>query len=100
MQTQVSHPAVRLLTVAEVAAAIGITAKTIRNQITNGTFPIRSARASGRRVVRSDDLAQYIERVIPGECPTPVEPVPAVVAAPAVKRGRGRPRKLQAQSSQ
>jgi hypothetical protein len=96
VHTQVSLPAVRLLTVAEVAAAIGITAKTIRNQITNGTFPIRSARACGRRVVRSDDLAQYIERVIPSECPTPVEPAPPM-AAP-VKRGRGRPRKLAQQS--
>lgn len=83
-----------LIPLAEAAARPGISLKTAKNRVSEGRFPLASARVGQRRFVRSDDLTSYIDRLIPPA----VEPVMATELVP-IKRGPGRPRKLsQAQS--
>ncbi|MDP1613601.1 MAG: hypothetical protein Q8M11_21280 [Sulfuritalea sp.] len=91
-QPHTQAPDIRLISIAAAAEAIGLTVKTARNKLSSGTFPICTKRVNGKRVVRSDDLASYINQVFPAfKIPEPA-PQPA-------KRGPGAPRKLAKQSN-
>lgn len=43
------------------ATAIGMAVQTGRNQLVRGTFPVRTIKLGGRRMVRLDDLAKYLD---------------------------------------
>lgn len=49
------------------AKAAGFREQTARNLQVKGKFPIRSERQGARRVVHIEDLANYIESVLPRE---------------------------------
>jgi excisionase family DNA binding protein len=51
----------KLLSVNETAAYLGISPKTIRNKISDGTFPIKPVRLSGRVLFRIDDLDLLVD---------------------------------------
>lgn len=54
-----------LISAVEAGAAIGISAGTTRNKISNGTFPVPTILAAGRRKVRKLDLAAYLDGLSP-----------------------------------
>lgn len=68
------------------AAVFGWAEKTTRNRLLNGSFPFPVISLGGRRVVRLADL----ELALAG-APRPEQNV----QPPQLKRGRGRPRKLE-----
>lgn len=76
------------VTPTEAAGAVfGWCAKTVRNRLYAGTFPLPLTRVGNKQVVRLVDLAAALGEDVsdlPG-------PAPAVVVP--VSRGRGRPRK-------
>ncbi len=51
----------KLLSVNETAAYLGISPKTIRNKISDGTFPVKPVRLSGRVLFRVDDLDLLVD---------------------------------------
>ena len=51
----------KLLSVNETAAYLGISPKTIRNKISDGTFPVKPVRLSGRVLFRLDDLDLLVD---------------------------------------
>jgi predicted DNA-binding transcriptional regulator AlpA len=51
----------RLLTVSETAASLGIAAKTLRNKLSDGTFPVRPVRLAGRTLFRVTDLDNLVD---------------------------------------
>lgn len=77
------YPGAVLLDTNQVAAAVGLSAKTIRNL--QGKFPIQSIKLGENRRFRMVDVAAAIDSGI--ELPTPIE-------KNEQKRGRGRPRKV------
>lgn len=79
-----------LITVAEAAHVIGVGAKTVRNQLTLGQFPINSVKVGGRRFFRLADVAAFLD----GSPAQPAAPQP--VSEPCqVRRGPGRPPKAE-----
>lgn len=79
------YPGAVLLDTNQVAAAVGLSAKTIRNL--QGKFPIPSLKLGENRRFRLVDVAAAIDAGI-----TP-EPQPQALASQP-KRSRGRPRKV------
>ena len=53
----------KLLSVNETAAYLGISPKTIRNKISDGTFPVKPVRLSGRVLFRIDDLDLLVDEL-------------------------------------
>ena len=51
----------KLLSVNETAAYLGISPKTIRNKISDGTFPVKPVRLSGRVLFRIGDLDLLVD---------------------------------------
>jgi hypothetical protein len=51
----------KLLTVDETARELALSPKTIRNQLSNGTFPIKPVRSAGGVRFRRVDLTTYVE---------------------------------------
>ena len=51
----------KLLSVNETVAYLGISPKTIRNKISDGTFPVKPVRLSGRVLFRVDDLDLLVD---------------------------------------
>ncbi len=49
-----------LLTVPETADFLGLAPKTIRNQLSTGTFPVQATRLGGRVLFRRSDLERYV----------------------------------------
>lgn len=52
------------LSVADGAAFLGHAEKTVRNQLSEGTFPVRSYKLGGTRVFRLEDLKTYAESIV------------------------------------
>jgi predicted DNA-binding transcriptional regulator AlpA len=73
-----------LLSLEEACEQLGIAVKTARNLLSAGTFPIKTVRLGGRRMVVSADLARFIRSLTDDD--THENEAPA-------RRGRGRPRK-------
>lgn len=63
------------------AALLGISNKTIRNQICRGSFPLPVVKIGGRSLIRLADIHSFVAN-------------PVVAAPDPAKRGRGRPRKI------
>ena len=78
--------------VAAAAEFIGVAYQTARNQILANRFPLSTFLQGGRRMVSSSELARYLIEKAGGD----LAACPAQSNASAVKRGRGRPRKLPA----
>lgn len=55
---QLSHKL--LLTIDELAQVLGASPKTIRNQLSAGTFPIKPRRIGGRVFFRRRDVEEYV----------------------------------------
>lgn len=68
-----------LITVEETARILGISPQTVRNQVANGKFPIKTRKYGCVRRIDIRDLASFLDGE--GEIPK--------------KRGRGRPRKTE-----
>ena len=79
------------LSVAEMAAELRMAPKTLRNHISAGDFPIPSHRVMGKRLFLRADLVAFSENLSPSQ-EQPKNAIPAETAAPAPRRGRGRPR--------
>ena len=47
------------LTVDEAAASLGLSPKTVRNQLWLGTFPVKAHKYGGKRLFRTADLAAW-----------------------------------------
>ena len=95
-QLQSVFPGVILIDSRSAARALGIATKTIHNA--GEDFPIRSVRFGRKKFFRILDVASYLDQqlgivAVPAQ---PCETLPAHIgneSAPALKRGRGRPRK-------
>ena len=72
-----------LVSYSHTAELLGISDKTIRNQISRGSFPLQIVKIGGRCLIRLSDIYALV-----GTSQVVVTP-----ADPA-KRGRGRPRKI------
>jgi excisionase family DNA binding protein len=49
------------ITIAELAFALGISQKTIRNQLAAGVFPIRSTKIGGRRIFSLTEVERFLD---------------------------------------
>ena len=65
------HPGAVLLPFVDAGAALAMKLQTARNQLVAGVFPVPTHKVGGRRVVRIDDLAAYIDSQT---CVAPVGP--------------------------
>ena len=72
-----------LLTTKEVASAIGISDKTIRNKICKKDFPIRSVVFCRRQLFARADVLEFVEKLLSSP-----------ELQQEMKRGPGRPRKI------
>lgn len=66
LRAEVRTPLKRLLTVEEAATYLGISPKTIRNQIGPKAvkpFPVRPVKLAGRVVFRREDLDRYVDNL-------------------------------------
>jgi predicted DNA-binding transcriptional regulator AlpA len=50
-----------LLTIRQAAAFLGMAEKTLRNRLSDGTFPLRPVRLSGRPLFRRRDLEALVD---------------------------------------
>ncbi len=48
------------------AGAVGWAEKTARNMLSNGTFPVKTVRVGGMRLIVVDDLARYYDETVAG----------------------------------
>jgi predicted DNA-binding transcriptional regulator AlpA len=78
-----------LVSVRDTARLLGISEKTIRNQCCTGTFPLSTVKIGGRQLFRMRDI---IALVGGGQHPE----VSSTSVKYISKRGRGRPRKVNA----
>lgn len=46
------------------AGAVGWSVKTARNMLSNGTFPVKTVRVGGMRLIVIDDLARYYAEIV------------------------------------
>ncbi len=106
MLSTISASPIRLaLTPKDAAEALGLSVTALCRDRTNGGLGgIPFVRLGGKVVYPVRDLQEFLSEIAqraqaPQVAAAPVESGPAVVAAPVVKRGRGRPRKLAQQSN-
>lgn len=50
-----------LITIEDVAKILGLTTKTVRNQMANGRFPIKTGKYGGARRIDIRELARYLD---------------------------------------
>lgn len=50
-----------LIPLVEASQSIGISAKTARNKLSIGTFPIATVKIAGRRFIHIQDLVNYVD---------------------------------------
>lgn len=73
-----------LLSVDAAAHIIGISAKTVRNWLSAGRFPVKTVKVGDRRLVVAADLDRFLAELTGSTTTHAAEPAP---------RRRGRPRK-------
>jgi hypothetical protein len=61
LRAELRAPAKMLLTVDETAQALALAPKTVRNQLSAGTFPIKAVRSAGGVRFRREDLVAYVD---------------------------------------
>lgn len=94
------YPSQLRIPLREAARWMGIAGGTARNHACAGTFPIPTFRFGDLRLVDIRDLANYLDvERSPGLKQPPAVPEGAPAPSPStagdVRRGRGRPRKIQ-----
>jgi hypothetical protein len=82
--------------VIEMAPLLGFSYQTFRNRLCAGVTTIPTRRICGKHMVILTDLAAWLDGQATSAASEPAEVagIKDINAAPAVKRGRGRPRKL------
>lgn len=94
-QLQQLFPGVLMIDSGSLAGVLGIAYKTLNN--VGNAFPIRPVRFGRRKYYRLVDVAGYIDSELGISTPGPAAQPAAQIApaAPAPRRQRGRPRKVE-----
>lgn len=61
LRQEIRSASKRLLPIPEAAEYLGLSPRTVRNELSRKTFPVRSVRHGGKVLFRREDLDRYID---------------------------------------
>ena len=64
LRAEIRAPAKRLLSIPEAAEYLGLAPRTVRNELSRKTFPVRPVKHGGKVLFRREDLDRYIDGLV------------------------------------